>query len=847
MMPPYDIGLVLLSAGVVFLGCFTGLVLLTNLLKADPAEVGLRLVGAATAMGGGLWAMQFIGLLAMKQPDVKLNFDVKLTAFSAVVILLFTALSVSLTRAAGARGRTPLAGPLMMGGAVAAMHFIGLQALRGPFALHFSWPSEAGASALAVAASWLWLWLAIQKRGLVLTVVGTLAVSLTFVATHYGSLYTIAFLPARPLPGWTMQTFSEARMAWSAAVVVYLACSLGICMFMILQFRGDFLRQNRERTTRGRRPGAAMAFSPGPFRARAIEPELLRQSGSYGYGAQTGEPSTAPTRETLPPAQYQVPARIDAPSSLPAPLRPLDKGELTTLIAATSAGTVFAWYDFYLYAILAKFFATRFFPPEHETAALLGAFAAYAAGFIVRPLGALIFGRAGDLYGRKYTFLVTITIMGFATFSVGLLPTFAEIGWVAPVLLLVLRLLQGLALGGEYGGAATYVAEAAWQNRRGYATAWIQSTATVGFLLSLAAVGLCRVLMGEEVFTEKGWRLPFLLSLILLILSVVFRLRLKESRIFDKLLADGKESLTPLRDSFLRAPNAKLVWLALFGAAAGQGVVWYTGHFHALYFLTITMKLDYITAYEMIGLAALAATPFFIFFGWLSDKIGRLKIILAGCLLAAFTYFPLFHMLAEAVNPALAQFQRTTPVVLHADPATCNFHIFKGPWSKLSECDVARDFLTNRGAMFQFEAGAPSDPVSLTVGDVSGGPWDAKIWEYALTVAEFPEVADLNRVDYLTMEAILFFLMLYVAMVYGPIAAFLTELFPTNIRYTSMSLPYHIGNGWFGGILPLLATALTAATGDIYAGLWYPVIVAAMTFVIGGIFLKDQRTRPMWE
>jgi NO-binding membrane sensor protein with MHYT domain/MFS family permease len=848
----YDFGLVLLSAGVMLLGSFSGLVLLTNLLRARPSEVTLRLVWAATVMGGGLWAMQFIGFLAIRLP-VKLNFDVRLTIFSAVVVVSLMGLGLAITREKRAAERFPLFGPLVMAIAVLAMHLIGLQSLRGPFILRFNWTSEAAIGAGAAVTVWLWLWLALSRRGLLLTVAGTVGTALALLATHYLAMHNLGFAPARPPSGWVPQTFSELRIAWSVTVAVYLVCSLGVCTFMILQFRGDSRRQKRERAAVRTAPGAAMAFSPAPFRLRTAHPEASRRpaaqqpSPAYGARAETLSPSPPRAREPIPPPQYQLPARIDAPSTLPTPLRPLGRGELATLVAAASAGTILEWYDFYLYATLAQFFAAQFFPAGNETAALLAVFAAYAAGFVARPLGALIFGRAGDLYGRKYTFLVTITIMGFATSSVGLLPTFAEIGWAAPALLVLLRLAQGLALGGEYGGAATYVGEAAWQSQRGYATGWIQATATLGFFLSLAVVGLCRTQIEPEAFAQWGWRIPFLLSLALLALSVVLRRRLKESRVFEKILADGRESRAPLRDSFLRFPNVYYVLLALLGAVAGQAVVWYAGQFYALSFLTVTLKLDFVTAYQMMGVALLAATPFFIFFGWLSDRIGRLKIILAGCLLASLTYFPLFHMLTAAVNPTLAEFNRTHQVVVHADPATCGFLPLDGLRRPRTDCDDAREFLSKHGVAFRMEPGARGDLTMLTVDDVSGGPWDAKIWKYALGAAGFPKKADVNLMDFRTAEGILFLLAFYVTMVYGPIAAFLVELFPANIRYTSMSLPHHIGNGWLGGGLPFLAASLTMATGDVYAGLWFPVAVAGFTFAVGVIFLRDQKTRPVWE
>jgi MFS family permease len=515
--------------------------------------------------------------------------------------------------------------------------------------------------------------------------------------------------------------------------------------------------------------------------------------------------------------------------------------EQRKVVFASSLGTVFEWYDFYLYATLAPFFAALFFPSGNDTAALLSAFATYAAGFLVRPFGALVFGRVGDMVGRKYTFIVTILVMGFATFAVGLLPTYAQIGWLAPILLVGLRLLQGLALGGEYGGAATYVAEHAGADHRGYATSWIQTTATLGFFLSLAVIGLSRANMDTATFASWGWRLPFLVSLVLLVFSIYIRMKLNESPVFQQMKEEGRASRSPLTDSFLRYPNNRYVLLALLGATAGQGVVWYTGQFYALFFLTITLKVNYLTAYLMIAIALLIGTPFFVFFGWLSDRIGRLKIILAGCLIAALTYFPLFHGLTTAVNPAVAEFQAANPVVLRADPATCGFHIFVGPWSKFSDCDKSKDFLTKAGLSFTTEDAPAGTPPSVSIGQTRIDGWDTDKWNAALAAAGYPKAADPARINWVMAEVILVIMMIYVTMVYGPIAAFLVELFPTRIRYTSMSLPYHIGNGWFGGMLPLLATAIVAGTGNIYNGLWYPISVAIMTVVIGALFLRETK------
>lgn len=523
------------------------------------------------------------------------------------------------------------------------------------------------------------------------------------------------------------------------------------------------------------------------------------------------------------------------------------------VIFASSLGTVFEWYDFYLYATLAPFFAALFFPPGNDTAALLSAFATYAAGFLVRPFGAVIFGRIGDLVGRKYTFLITIIVMGASTFAVGLLPTFAQIGWVAPVLLVSLRLLQGLALGGEYGGAATYVAEHAPSNKRGLSTSWIQTTATLGFFMSLGVILLTRTNMEAPQFAEWGWRVPFLISLVLLLFSIYIRLKLNESPVFQQMKAEGKGSSSPLTDSFFRYPNNKYVALALLGAVAGQGVIWYTGQFYALFFLQITLRVDYQTAYILIGAALLLGTPFFVFFGWLSDRIGRLKIILAGCLIGAVTYIPLFQALTHYVNPALEEFQAKTTITVSAPAEECNFHLFVTAFTKFSDCDRAKDFLTKQGLSFSSTDAPNGEPTKIMIGsqEINAQGWvDNKLQaqtEAALKTAGYPGAADKTKINKPMALLILFVMLIYVTMVYGPIAAFLVELFPTKIRYTSMSLPYHIGNGWFGGMLPLIATAMVAATGNIYAGLWYPIVVAVATVVIGAIFLRDNKGKPLSE
>jgi MFS family permease len=507
------------------------------------------------------------------------------------------------------------------------------------------------------------------------------------------------------------------------------------------------------------------------------------------------------------------------------------------VIIASSVGTVFEWYDFYLYAILAPFFATLFFPAANQTAALLGAFGAYAAGFLVRPFGALIFGRVGDLVGRKYTFLVTIVVMGLSTVAVGFLPTYKSIGFAAALILVALRLAQGLALGGEYGGAATYVAEHAPDDRRGYATSWIQTTATVGMLLALAVILLCRISMTAATFSAWGWRIPFWMSIPLLLISIYIRLKLQESPIFQRLKDQGKRSSQPLRESFFRYPNNKYVLLALLGATAGQGVVWYTGQFYALFFTQIYLKLDFVYTYLLIGLSLILGTPFFLLFGRLSDRIGRKKIILAGCLIAALTYMPLFRGLTHYINPALERFQQTTKIQVAA--SDCNFHIFLGPWSHQSACDKTKDFLGKAGLSFTSVPAAGGEAVVTRIGDTELRGFDEPRYKAALKAAGYPAAADPSQVNWVMAELILLLMVIYVTMVYGPIAAFLVELFPAKIRYTSMSLPYHIGNGWFGGMLPLLATAMVASAGNIYYGLWYPIVVALITFVVGALLVHE--------
>ena len=540
--------------------------------------------------------------------------------------------------------------------------------------------------------------------------------------------------------------------------------------------------------------------------------------------------------------------------------RPMSSGE-KKVIFASSLGTVFEWYDFYLYGSLAAIIAKQFFAGLDAGSAFIFALLAFAAGFIVRPFGALVFGRLGDMIGRKYTFLVTILIMGMSTFIVGVLPNYAAIGAAAPVILIVLRLLQGLALGGEYGGAATYVAEHAPHGKRGAYTAWIQTTATLGLFLSLLVILGTRTLLGEEVFNAWGWRVPFLVSILLLGISVWIRLKLNESPAFVKMKAEGKSSKAPLTEAFARWGNLKYVILALLGLVAGQAVVWYTGQFYALFFLTQTLKVDAVTANLLIAAALLIGTPFFIVFGALSDKIGRKPIILAGCLIAALTYFPLFKALTHYANPALYQAVQNSPVTLTADPSQCTFQFNPTGTAKFtSSCDIAKQMLAANSANYETKNGA--GPAVIQIGDktitVVGAkdlpPDEFKAKEAALKkeigaalkAAGYPAKADPAQMNTLMVVAILALLVIFVTMVYGPIAAALVELFPTRIRYTSMSLPYHIGNGWFGGLLPTISFALVAQNGNIYYGLWYPVIVAAATFVIGLFFLPETKDRDIY-
>jgi MFS family permease len=528
------------------------------------------------------------------------------------------------------------------------------------------------------------------------------------------------------------------------------------------------------------------------------------------------------------------------------------------VIGGASAGTIFEWYDFYLYGSLAGFITKHFFSGVNETTGYILALLAFAAGFAVRPLGAVVFGRLGDLWGRKNTFLITMLLMGLSTFVVGLLPSYDAIGLAAPVLLIVMRLIQGMALGGEYGGAATYVAEHAPPGRRGLYTSFIQTTATLGLFLSLVVILVVRTQLGEEAFGDWGWRIPFLASALLLGVSLWIRLRLNESPVFQKMVDEGRASKSPLKESFGKARNLKLVFLALVGLTAGQAVVWYTGQFYALFFLEKTLKVDGPLTNMLVAAALLIGTPFFILFGWLSDRIGRKPVILTGCAIAAVTIIPLFQALTVAANPDLAAATARSPVTVIADPATCAFQFDPvGRTTFSSSCDIAKSALASAGVTYRMQSAPAGSLAVVAVGSVSVASFEGATmsrahfikaqssWRKTLTgvlkTAGYPEKADPAKVDSPLVVAILLALVLLVTMVYGPIAAALVEMFPANIRYTSMSLPYHVGNGWFGGFLPTTAFAMVAATGNIYFGLWYPVAVAAATAMIGWLFVKEMR------
>ncbi len=542
------------------------------------------------------------------------------------------------------------------------------------------------------------------------------------------------------------------------------------------------------------------------------------------------------------------------------------KSNMALVIGASSLGTVFEWFDFYIFGTLTAIIGAHFFEVKgiNPTTATIFAWLAFAAAFIVRPLGAFIFGRIGDRVGRKTTFLVTMILMGLSTFAIGFVPDYASIGLVAPAILVGLRIVQGLALGGEYGGAATYVAEHASAGRRGQLTAWIQTTATLGLLLSLIIIAVTRTHLGEDAFKAWGWRVPFWCSIALLAASVWIRLQIQESPLFETAKAEGKLSKAPFAEAFLKWGNLKLVLLALFGLVAGQGVVWYGGQFYALSFLTGLLHVDANTAYLLIGTALVIGTPFFVIFGWLSDRIGRKTVILAGLLLACIGYMPLFHMLTAAVNPALEKAQASAPVTVVADPAACALQFDPvGKAKFLQSCDIAKSYLAKGGVSYSNQAAPAGSLAVIKIGGVSVPSYEGKGLSAddakaagddfkkrmgaALKTAGYPEKADPAAIDKPKAIAILTALILLVCMVYAPMAAALVEMFPTRIRYSSMSVPYHFGNGWFGGLLPAIAFTITATTGGMYDGLWYPIAVAAFTFVIGVFFVRDRKGRDLAE
>jgi MFS family permease len=553
-----------------------------------------------------------------------------------------------------------------------------------------------------------------------------------------------------------------------------------------------------------------------------------------------------------------------APTRIPrsdAEIRPMS-AEDRKVIIASSAGTVFEWYDFYLAGSLAANISANFFSGVNPTAGFIFTLLGFAAGFAVRPFGALFFGRLGDIVGRKYTFLVTMTIMGLSTFVVGLLPGYASLGIVSPVLFIACRLLQGLALGGEYGGAATYVAEHAPHGRRGFYTSWIQTTATFGLFLSLLVILGLRLAMAPADFAAWGWRIPFLVSIVLLIVSIWIRLQLSESPAFTKMKEEGTHSKAPLSEAFGRWDNAKVAIWALLGGTAGQAVVWYGGQFYALFYLTQTVKMEPTSANVAIAISLLIGTPLFVFFGWLSDKIGRKPIVLGGCLLAAVSYFPIFQALTGAVNPALEAALEKSPVTVMSDPAECSFQFNPtGTSSFTTSCDVAKSFLATNSVNYTNVAAAAGTVASIKVGDKTIEAFDrvkagadaaakaaafTKAATDAIRGAGYPANADPAKVNMPLTILLLTVLIVYVTMVYGPMAAWLVEMFPTRIRYSGMSLPYHIGNGWFGGFLPPTAFAIVAATGNIYSGLWYVVAVASATFILGLIFVPETKDRDIF-
>lgn len=531
----------------------------------------------------------------------------------------------------------------------------------------------------------------------------------------------------------------------------------------------------------------------------------------------------------------------DVAQSRPYARQVSSRREERKVIFASSLGTVFEWYDFFLYGALAAVISKQFFAGVNDTTAFIFALLAFAAGFLVRPFGALVFGRLGDMIGRKYTFLATILLMGLSTFAVGLLPSYASIGVAAPVILIALRMLQGLALGGEYGGAAIYVAEHAPADKRGSYTSWVQSTATGGLLLSLLVILASRQLTGDQ-FEVWGWRLPFLLSIVLLGISTWIRLSMQESPAFLKMKAEGKTSKSPLKESFTNWKNLRIVLTALFSINAGQAVTFYCAQFYVLFFLTQVLKVDGALANELLIVALVIGAPFFVVAGWLSDRIGRKPVLVAGLLLAAVGYFPLFQALTHYANPQIDQATRTAPITVMADPATCTFQFDPVGKAKFdSPCDQVKTLLVKSGVPYSSQAAPVGSGVVVTVGETRIEGFDATALSAAVKAAGYPAKADPEQVNKGMVIAILVALVLISCLCYGPLAALMVELFPTRIRYTSLSLPYHIGNGWFGGLLPTLSFALVVYTGDIFYGLWYPVLITAVSLVCALLFLRETR------